>query len=312
MDGFFQNLKLESLIEGLPLKTRSSNLEDIYSEINERSKTESAFLSAKAIIEERVFDYFNSFAIPDNPTIYDFLLLSLRSKDLIASFNWDPLLIQAGNRLLEKGLILPKYMPKTIFLHGNVGVVFDPKSSSSSMHSKYNVNLGQKSKLLFPVKDKNYADDIVIKDSWKMVTEYLKRTYILTIFGYSAPETDTKAKEILQSAWDFYGQRDIEEIEFIDILNEEKIINKWSNFIGHCHFHCSISFFDSMCGRYPRRTADHLFDVTMQSIWGTDNMGFRDEMSFEDIKAFIRPLVFDEILHPENLTNPYRTDFNPD
>jgi hypothetical protein len=33
--------------------------------------------------------------IPDHVTLYDELLLTLRSKDLIATFNWDPLLLQA-------------------------------------------------------------------------------------------------------------------------------------------------------------------------------------------------------------------------
>ncbi|MHA1748548.1 MAG: hypothetical protein ACTSXN_02865 [Promethearchaeota archaeon] len=32
----------------------------------------------------------------ESPTIYDYLILSLRKKDVIATFNWDPLLVQAA------------------------------------------------------------------------------------------------------------------------------------------------------------------------------------------------------------------------
>lgn len=33
-------------------------------------------------------------AIPNKPTIYDYLFMSLREKDVIATFNWDPFLYQ--------------------------------------------------------------------------------------------------------------------------------------------------------------------------------------------------------------------------
>ena len=46
-------------------------------------------------LESTVRAYFESLIIPDTATIYDYLLLSLRPKDLIATFNWDPLLAQA-------------------------------------------------------------------------------------------------------------------------------------------------------------------------------------------------------------------------
>jgi hypothetical protein len=44
-------------------------------------------------LERAVFDYFSSLQLPDEPTLYDHLVLSLRPKDVIATFNWDPFLI---------------------------------------------------------------------------------------------------------------------------------------------------------------------------------------------------------------------------
>lgn len=43
-------------------------------------------------LEAAVREYFSGLRIPDSATIYDHLCLALRPKDLIASFNWDPLL----------------------------------------------------------------------------------------------------------------------------------------------------------------------------------------------------------------------------
>jgi hypothetical protein len=39
-------------------------------------------------LEERVYDYFSAFELPDEPTLYDHFILSLRPKDVIATFNW--------------------------------------------------------------------------------------------------------------------------------------------------------------------------------------------------------------------------------
>ena len=48
-----------------------------------------------ATIDADVFDYFASLDLPEKPTLYDHLVRSLRNKDIIATFNWDPFLVQA-------------------------------------------------------------------------------------------------------------------------------------------------------------------------------------------------------------------------
>lgn len=70
---------------GLDIK---QNFEDIYSELV--IKPELKIL--KDLVEKRVKDYFSILRLPDKPTIYDYLVLSLRDKDIIATFNWDPFL----------------------------------------------------------------------------------------------------------------------------------------------------------------------------------------------------------------------------
>ena len=67
-------------------------------------------------IERSLFDYFVNLTLPDHATIYDHLVLGLRRKDLIATFNWDPFLLLAHKRNRLPDLNLPDIR----FLHGCV------------------------------------------------------------------------------------------------------------------------------------------------------------------------------------------------
>ena len=66
-------------------------------------------------IERRLYELFEGFFIAESVTLYDRLVLSLRRKDLIATFNWDPLLAYAYRR---SGTL--ETLPALAFLHGNV------------------------------------------------------------------------------------------------------------------------------------------------------------------------------------------------
>lgn len=70
------------------------DFEKLFSDIN--GKAEYRDLQEK--LEYEVCDYFSKLQIPDEPTLYDYLILSLTEKDAIISFNWDPFLIQAYKR----------------------------------------------------------------------------------------------------------------------------------------------------------------------------------------------------------------------
>lgn len=86
------NLKLDLGKYNLNIKDR--NFEDFFSDLYEEDPDH---LLIK-VIEERIFDFFNKLELPDTPTIYDYLVLSLRKKDVIATFNWDPFLWMAAKR----------------------------------------------------------------------------------------------------------------------------------------------------------------------------------------------------------------------
>jgi hypothetical protein len=86
MNGFIKKLGLTDILEKITLHTSSDNLEDIYMELDERSKAEPICIDAKQKLEEVIREYMLNFKLPDNPTVYDYLIMGLTSKDLIATF----------------------------------------------------------------------------------------------------------------------------------------------------------------------------------------------------------------------------------
>ncbi len=86
MDNLIEVLKLEELIKKTGFSFNTNNFEDIYDIIYQNNQLN----YIRNEIENSVFQYFSNMVILDTPTIYDHLLLSLREKDFIATFNWDP------------------------------------------------------------------------------------------------------------------------------------------------------------------------------------------------------------------------------
>ena len=114
MNGLIKKLNLEELLANIELQTKSDNLEDIYSELYEREDCTKIVKE----LEDRLYSYFSSLELPDEINLYDFLILSLTKKDCIATFNWDPLLIQAYVRCSQ----ITRNLPLILCLHGNVAV----------------------------------------------------------------------------------------------------------------------------------------------------------------------------------------------
>lgn len=92
-----------------------------------------------ATIETEIYNYFDSLRLPPTPTLYDHLMLALRKKDVIATFNWDPLLLQAARRCSFPGI----EFPRLLFLHGNVLSGFCPTDSVSGYRGNRCSKCGQ-------------------------------------------------------------------------------------------------------------------------------------------------------------------------
>jgi hypothetical protein len=55
-------------------------------------------------INRAVSGFFSSLELSEEVNLYDKILLSLREKDVVATFNWDPLLLQSRVRLAKLGV----------------------------------------------------------------------------------------------------------------------------------------------------------------------------------------------------------------
>jgi hypothetical protein len=140
--------------------------------------TSGAHKDLRKKIEKRVPEYFSGLTLPEVPTIYDYLVLSLREKDLIATFNWDPFLLQA---CIRNQKVISR-VPNIAFLHGNVLVGNCKKDKTTGVLGHCCISCGKQlsaSKLLYPVKQKDYASDPFIKDEWLKLREALKERIIL-------------------------------------------------------------------------------------------------------------------------------------
>jgi NAD-dependent SIR2 family protein deacetylase len=243
------------------------NFENIFSDLYLRDKNHPAI----CLIEEALFKYFSEMDLEDWPTIYDYLVLSLRKKDVIATFNWDPLLWLAAAR--HHNYV---DLPHIIFLHGNVAVGYCHKCSKKGQHGYKCSKCGElytASKLLYPIKQKNYSSDPGIKGEWTTMQNYIKHAFLFTIFGYSAPATDVEAIKMLKEAWGDKYKRNLEQIEFIHKpgSEEKKVIEPWREFIHTHHYHTTDDFFNSSIAKHPRRTCEAAWSQLMECLFTEGN-----------------------------------------
>lgn len=261
---------LNDVVNNLPkdYQLLREDFEKLYSKISKSRE----FDEEKLIIEKAVYDYFSELELPDEPTIYDYLVLSLRHrKDIIATFNWDPFLYKAYARNGEF-----VHSPGILFLHGCVSLGFDSSNGSSGpagWRSKETLQLFEPTKLLYPVESKDYNSDDFIKGQWDALSERLKIAERVTVFGYSAPVSDVEAIDLLQKAWGNVEQRAMEEFELIDIREEDEVKKSWNTFIHSHHYNYASNYFDSSLALHPRRTVESYHHWSMPM---TPNEAFQD------------------------------------
>ena len=216
-------------------------------------------------LEAAVREYFSGLRIPESATIYDHLCLALRPKDLIASFNWDPLLEQARRRQAEIAGF--DAGPRIVYLHGNTEMFrcdscgLDSPTPTACDHCDGEVRA---SSLLFPSPSKDYSDHA---KQWKAFSTALSEAKMFTVFGYSAPATDAEAVGLLREAW---GNLDVKYTEWLEIIGRpgagtagmERSRETWKEFIPFVtHVTQLESFYECTIAEYPRRTIEHWSDV---------------------------------------------------
>lgn len=257
MDNLVEVLGLGPTLDSMNIEYASKNFEEIYSELHQRGDSEEIVK-----IEKHIESYFSQMRLPESPTLYDHLVLSLRKKDLIATFNWDPFLFLAHKRNYDN-----TDMPKIVFLHGNVAIGvcekhkrFGPRKATCPICGANYEPVG----LLYPVSRKNYTAVPFIEDQWKLFRFFLANAYILTIFGYGAPESDVEAIALIKEAWGSPNNRSFEQIEMIDVKPEDQLKDTWGNLIFSHHYDVIDDFYSSTMARHPRRSCEVMWQRLME------------------------------------------------
>jgi len=257
MCNFVETVGLNLEFRKYGLDYEGKNFEDIYSDLYQNSKYEELV----EVIKTKVWSYFSKLELPPNPTMYDHLVLSLRDKDLIATFNWDPFLYYACWRNHEIA-----ELPRVVYLHGNVAIGYCLTDMEAGLTNTKCTKCGRKyvpSQLLFPIKQKDYNRDPFIKSEWGTLRLFLKHAYMVTIFGYSAPYVDVEAIKLMKDAWGSPCSRNLEQTEIIDVKPKQALRDVWKDFIHTHHYHVTNDFYKSSIGLFPRRTCEAEWNYTM-------------------------------------------------
>jgi hypothetical protein len=266
MSDFVETVKgLAQYLDERGIAYRDRNFEDLYSALCDTDEQD----RVRTRVEELIYGYFADMELPDEPTLYDHLVLALTGRDAIATFNWDPFLWQAMCRNYKR--VGAKNLPRPIYLHGNtaVGACISREKVQISHKGGRCRKCGERlrdSRLLYPVGKKDYNADPLIKSGWTDLRQLLQDAFMFTIFGYSAPSSDVEAAALLKEGWGDREQRAMEEIEIIDVLPEDLLRGRWDNFILSHHYSAHSSFYSSLIAQCPRRSCDACFNAVVNCI----------------------------------------------
>ena len=285
VDDFPENLKDKSI----------ENFELAYSELHKKGD-----LMRLESINNKVHEYFSQLELPNEPNLYDVINLSLREKDVIATFNWDPFLLQSRIRLAKLGFTTN--FPRLIFLHGNVMTGFCEKDNTAGLKGNRCSKCGrlfEPSKLLYPVTNKNYQNDVFIKNQWKEIQYFIKNCLMFTIFGYSAPETDKEAISLLKAGWGDVNHREMEQTEVINKKgsNHEELEKTWKSFMHTHHYDIVDSFYESFIANHPRRSIEAYWNQYWEAKWISNNQVPSSFEGFEELKTWYMSLLDAERKH---------------
>jgi hypothetical protein len=279
MNNFVDILSLHDLLCQTGITFEADNFEKIYDQLCRNTTHQ----KVREELEKVIYDYFSCLDIIDEPTIYDHLLLSLREKDVVATFNWDPFLLQAFRRNVHKFKL-----PRLVFLHGNVGVGYCEKDKVAGINGNRCSKCGSvlaPTKLLYPIAEKNYHLNGFISLQWKELHQHLQSAFMITIFGYGAPQSDVSAIDLMKAAWGDVNQREMEQTEIIDIRSEDDLGNTWEPFIHTHHYETHSSFYDSWIANHPRRTGE----AYINQYWNAqfiDNNPIPKKLAFPELWAW--------------------------
>jgi hypothetical protein len=289
MNDLHNIVEISEFLKANNIEIKDSTFEAFYSDLASKDPMSPILID----LNYRIYNYFDHLCLPDYPTIYDYLLLSLKESDIIATFNWDPFLIQAYKRVQS----ITSKLPQLFFLHGTVSLGICKEHAIVGLKKKQNCTVCGKTfdniPLLYPTSSKDYENDVYIKDQWDAIKHYLRIANGITIFGYAAPESDIAAINLLKNGWGKGQNRTMEEIQIIDLKDTNQLQSTWSEFIHESHYTTYTNYFDSPIAHFPRRISEAQFLRYQLNSW-LDDHKIEPGLSFEELKDRIsRLLIFE-------------------
>jgi hypothetical protein len=251
-----ETLELRSVLDSKEYSAAKADFEGYYDSLIRDGRAE-----LSSIIEDRLVLYFNSIQISNKVTLYDRLVLALRRKDVIATFNWDPLLPYAYRR---SGHL--KALPALLFLHGNIRLGVCRKDHQLGWNddrcNKCSEEL-EPAKLLYPVSTKDYTSDIYLSEQWSHLDWFLSNAYFVTIVGYSAPKTDVDARSRMADKLFSNTLRGLLQVEIVDPKADELIKENLGSVVKGTHYGGCFPMTSSWLFVHPRLSCEALFEATM-------------------------------------------------
>ena len=263
------------------------NFEAVFSELYEKNEEDKI-----KEVQYRVESYFCGLELPDEPTLYDHLVLSLGKNDIIVTFNWDPLLPMALERNVPSGLD----WPQVVYPHGNVRIGYCERDKKYDSAGRSCTTCGEPYKntpLLYPIKQKDYDREPFVRAQWATARRGLGQASVLTVFGYSAPATDVAAFKLVQNAWGSNSLHDVADVEFVvgPGIKDAEVEEAWEPIIGKNHYRVCEHFSESLIAHYPRRTAKAHYERSVDGRFVKANP-VPGDLGFEQLWERMRRVEF--------------------
>ena len=272
-------------------ETVTDDFEAVYSRLASDPENIDKLKEIKNLIRQ----YFAQMQLPEEPTLYDHLLLSLRNSDLVATFNWDPLLFDCWERLCD--LFGEDCLPSIAYLHGNVRVACcyeHYKCGPPGLQCPLCNRPLEPTPLLLPVEDKNYDKNRYTRDAKQRLQYGLEKAFAVTIFGYGAPRSDKIAIDLMKSAWNGRWVREYETISIVNTENEDKIKATWRRFTYGQHFRIRKDFYDTMIPQYARRSIEALYAMTIEGCF-VDLLPIPRDGTWEQLSTWLNDMTEYEV-----------------
>jgi hypothetical protein len=151
----------------------------------------------------------------------------------------------------------------------------------------------ERSQLLYPVGEKDYARDSFIASQWERLKKDLAIGYGFTVFGYSGPKTDMEARRMMSEQWcssPIYRQS---EVEIIDIADRDWLEENWRDIRFSHHYRIHADWRKALFFQHPRRTTEALFDALLmcEPRW---EQPFPTTDDLAGLREHVQPLLDEE------------------